>query len=89
MTKKIFLRKAIKKVGLVILLLWLVFSAGYVIRDQWLRFQFKQIQTAYQKGITDSIRTIMVQSANCQQVTLQDGDKRVELIATSCLETEK
>lgn len=76
--------KTFKIIGIVLLILWILFSLGYVARDQWIRFQNNQLVAAYQRGVADSIRTMMTQSENCQRVTLQDGEKEVEFINATC-----
>ena len=79
--------KMTKKKGvLVILGLWLIFSSGYIARDQWIEFQNRQILAAYQSGVTDTVRTLMERAELCQPVSLVDGDKQMELIKVGCVQ---
>lgn len=73
-----------KKTALLILGLWIVFSLGYVLRDQLLKFQAKQNLAAYQNGVADTIRTLMGRAELCQPVVLIDGDKKTELGKLGC-----
>lgn len=79
-------KKIGKKILLAILWLWIIFSLGYIVRDQWLKFQLTQTQDIYQQGVADTIRTLMVQTTTCQPITLQDGDKTIQIIAIACLQ---
>jgi hypothetical protein len=78
------LKAAAKKILLIILGLWIVFSVGYVLRDQWIKFQNRQILAAYQNGVANTLRTLMSQAELCQPVSLMDGDKKIELIKVGC-----
>ncbi len=77
-TKKIIILTAI--------IIWIIFSVGYIINDQWQDFRIEQIQVAYQKGASDSIRTIINESAKCQPIPLFDGSTKVNMIAVECLQ---
>lgn len=81
---KIYGGKFLKIIILILLILWVIFSTGYIIYDQFQKYVFKQMQSAYQKGVIDSVRAIMNQSNNCQKVTLFDGNKKIDLIDASC-----
>jgi len=76
--------EAFRKALIVVLGLWIVFSISYIVRDQWLKFQFRQIQASYQKGIADTIRTVMNQVELCQPLSLVDEDKKIEIIKVGC-----
>lgn len=75
-----------KNIVVAFTLVWIVFSVGYIIRDQWQDFQNGRVQAAYQQGLTDTVRTLMGQVASCNPIPLFDGDTRVEVIAVSCLQ---
>lgn len=66
-------------------MIWVIFSAIYIINDQWQDFQTAQMQQAYQKGVSESVRALMTESAKCNKVPLYYGDQTVEVVAVSCL----
>lgn len=76
----------IKKFLFTIIIVWIIFSIGYVGYDQWWKFRAWQFQAGYQAAITDSVKAIMDQSDKCLPTTVTNGDKKVEIIATSCLQ---
>jgi hypothetical protein len=78
------LKAITKKMLLITLGLWIVFSIGYILRDQWIKFQNRRILTAYQQGVADTVRALMNQAEACQPVSLTDGDKRIEVIKLGC-----
>lgn len=73
-----------KSVLILLVIVWLGFSLFYIVRDQWQKFQAKQIQTAYQNGVTDAVRLLMKETEKCAAVPLQDGDKTVKVIRADC-----
>ena len=80
------IRPHLKKIiGMVLLVGWMVFSVVYVANDQWQDFKVRQIQLAYQRGLTDSMRRVMIESAKGAPITLTDGENRVEIISTEAL----
>ncbi len=83
MLKKIFTKKFIV---LVIIIIWIIFSVGYIINDQWQDFRIEQIKDAYQSGAANSIKTIISESTKCQPIPLFDGSTKVSVIAVKCLQ---
>jgi len=79
--KKIFSKKNIL---IFVLVAWIVFSGWYVARDQWQRFQYTQVQAAYQKGSADTIRLLMEQANKCVKIPVFDGDKKIEVVKVGC-----
>lgn len=75
-----------KSILILLVIVWIVFSAGYIAYDQWQDFKTGQMQVAYQQGLIDSVRTIMNESTKCQPIPLLDGDKQVNIIAVECLQ---
>lgn len=72
-----------------LLIIWIIFSAGYILIDQWNRFTVKYYQKAYTKGKVDTIRTIMKQTADCKILPLLDGEKRMEIVSLNCVKKQK
>lgn len=76
-----------KNVLLVVVVLWVVLSMAYVIRDQWQEFKANYIQLAYQQGLFDSVNIIIDESEKCTPIPLLiDGETVVEIIAVSCFQ---
>lgn len=76
-------------ISMLIIIIWVIFSAVYIIQDKWQDYQLTQMQRAYQNGITDSVRTLMAESAKCNKIPLYYGNQTVEVIALSCLSPSK
>ena len=79
--KKIFSKK---NIIIFILVAWIAFSVWYVARDQWQRFQYSQVQAAYQKGSSDTVKLLMEQANKCIKIPVQDGDKKIEVVKVGC-----
>lgn len=75
-----------KNITLMIAILWIIFSVGYVVLDQWQKFQVNYVQTAYQEGLSDSVKIMINESGKCVPIPLIDGETKVEMIAISCLQ---
>lgn len=73
-----------RNILILFLIIWLGFSIFYVGRDQWQKFQAKQVQAAYQNGVTDAVRLLMKETEKCAPIPLQDGDKTVKVIRADC-----
>jgi hypothetical protein len=78
------LKTAGKTTLMIILGFWIVFSIGYVLRDQWIKFQNRQILAAFQNGVADTVRALIRQAETCQPVSLIDGDKTIEVVKVGC-----
>ncbi len=68
-----------------ILATWIVFSVGYVAYDQWQRFKIRYSQSAYRKGVSDSIKILITQVEKCVVVPLYEGNKKVKIVSVGCL----
>mgnify|MGYP001606467339 FL=1 len=79
--KKIFTKK---NIFIFVLIVWVVFSAFYIVRAEWQRFQYNHVQAAYQKGSSDTVRLLIDQVEKCVRVPVQDGDKKIEVVKVNC-----
>ncbi len=77
-----------KNILIFVLIVWVGFSIFYIVHDQWQRFQFNQIQVAYQKGVSDTIKLLINQAERCAPVPVIDGDKKIEIIKVGCSHQE-
>jgi hypothetical protein len=78
------LKTASKTTLMIILGFWIIFSMGYVLRDQWIKFQNQQVLTAYQQGVGDTVRALITEAQLCRPVSLLDGENRIELLKVGC-----
>jgi|GEM_PF-2489078 len=81
-SKKIF-------ITLIVLIVWAVFSVGYIGYMQWQQFKNNKLQQAYQSGISYVVDQLITQTAKCQVVPINLGDKKANLVDTSCLQQNK
>ena len=81
-----FLKQIFTKRNLLvfILVVWLAFSVYYIARDQWQKFQLGQLQVAYQKGSSDTVKLLIEQVDKCIRVPVQDGDRKIEVVKVDC-----
>jgi len=79
--KRIFTKR---NVLIFVAIIWIAFSVWYVVRTEWQKFQYSQIQSAYQKGSSDTVRLLIDQVEKCAPVLVQDGDKKIEVVKVGC-----
>ncbi len=76
---------------MLVVIVWIIFSAVYIIQDRWDDYQVSQMQQAYQGGVSagvaNSVRTLMTEVSKCNKVPLYYGNTTVEVVAMSCLST--
>ncbi len=70
----------------IILVVWLVFSALYVLRGEYNRLSFIVADTAYNRGVGDTAMRLINQSKECKPIPVVAGEKRVEVIDIACLQ---
>ena len=68
-------------VGIGLLILWMVFSIGYVVYNEYNRFSGYVYKTGYDKGISDAqgaiIGQLAAEGAKCQPFPIKVGEKTV------------
>lgn len=72
-------------IGMIVLILWIIFSVLYMVNDQWNDFQLVKMQQAYNKGVADSISTLITESDKCSAVPLYYENQRIDVVAVKCL----
>ncbi len=77
-----------KQIIAFVVVVWVVFSVGYIAYDQWQRFKIQYSQSAYKQGASDSIKALMTQMEKCVVVPLYNGDKKVEAVSVGCLKKD-
>lgn len=84
-----------KIIGIVVVLIWSLFSIAYIANDIWTDFQKEQInsalQTGYQQGVSDMVNQAITNAENtkCEPFSIFDKNKgkSVEVINTKCLQS--
>lgn len=86
--KKIMNKKVIIRI---VLILWLVFSLGYIARDQLLKFKAGALQEAYMAGRAESIYELManLKNENCDPITIYAEEEEINVINMECLNPTK
>ena len=85
LTKKFILK--------LLLILWLIFSVGYIGWNMWSNFKNALIRQAYQQGVADAVNQLIqeAESSDCKSVRVfnKDQKKDVELINTKRVTSPK
>jgi len=69
----------------VILIVWLVFSIGYVAWGEWTRFNVFVMQRSYQQGVADAVGKVIEESKTCKALPINVGENKATLISVDCL----
>jgi len=67
------------------LALWLVFSVGYVVRDQWRTVIASRLQAARDEGKAEVVGEILRLAKSCEPFPVYSGDGRANMIDIDCL----
>lgn len=68
----------------IVLCVWLVFSAIYIVHDLWKNGLSATYQSGYQRAFAD----VIGQSQQCQPFNVFVGDAKVDLINVACLQQQ-
>lgn len=79
----------IKRVMAILAMIWVIFSILYIIKDQWEDFQLSKMQQSYQNGVSDSVKTLISESAKCNKIPLYNDNQTIEMIEVSCVSDSK
>lgn len=72
-----------KQITIIILVILLVASLGYIIQDKYVEYKFQQgALLGYQQAKTDVLQI----ATTCQQVPISIGSQTINLIAVECLQ---
>jgi hypothetical protein len=77
--------KWLKIIFWVLLIGWIGFSLYYVARDYLGKYQTNTVQAAYQKGVEDSVSSLITEAKKCKPVTAYNKDEKIQLISMDCL----
>lgn len=69
------------------IILWMVFSIGYICWDVWNDFKVKSVSQAYQTGRNETVNQLISQAENkeCQPFSVFTDQKQIQLINIVCL----
>ena len=73
----------------ILLILWTLFSAGYIVNDRWQNFKGTQLLTAYKQAKVETIQALIQEAAKCQPLNIANKEQKVELIAVQCLQQNR
>ena len=72
-----------------LLVLWMVFSMGYIGWSIWSNIRYTLISQAYQQGITDAVNQLIQTAENndCKPIPVfnKEAKKEIQLINSKCL----
>jgi hypothetical protein len=79
---------------LIVLIVWAVFSIGYIAMSKWNQFKLEQMQQAYQQGYSQAIINVATEADKCASAGVplnlgkdKDGkDVTVTIVGVSCLQ---
>ncbi|MCS7200732.1 MAG: hypothetical protein NZ822_01100 [Patescibacteria group bacterium] len=77
--------KFLRRLLVIILFIWLIFSVIYIGQDQLNKIGGRLVETGYRIGITDSVRRILEGSENCQTVRVFLENRERTLIDVKCV----
>lgn len=81
-----FINKRILKLGgIILLVLWIIFSLVYISLDKYNEYITRQMSSAYQAGLLDAGLSILKQAEQCEPFSVSVDEQRVDLINTACL----
>lgn len=76
-------------ISILVIIVWIIFSAVYIIQDKWEDYKIDKMTQSYQKGasegVANSVRTLMSEASKCKKIPLYYGDASIEVVAVSCL----
>ena len=65
-------------------LLWVLFTTGYVLADQWQTFKGKALNNAYQQARKDTLTELLKLAAQCQPINVELEGQKAQLVSTAC-----
>jgi hypothetical protein len=80
-----FLNFSAKKVAKFLIILWILFSLGYIVWDLGSDFKVRVVNRAYQAGRQDTINQLINQAQACQPIQVFNQERQVTLINQECL----
>ena len=73
-------------IALVILIVWAVFSVGYICYSQWQNFQTTKIQVALNQGYTAAVNDLYTAAKKCQPVPVKTQTETIQVVDLACLQ---
>ncbi len=78
-----------KIILLTILVVWVLFSTGYIVYLKLNSIYKEKLNQAYNSGIGYSIQTLITELKKCKPVTVYNQEEQVDVISVDCLEKQQ
>lgn len=77
----------LKYVGCTVVIIWIIFSVGYITYDQWNSFKEGALQGAYYAGRADCVNDMIaeVKKSSCNSISISNDTEKVDVINIQCL----
>ena len=71
-----------------VLIVWVVFSLGYIAVDQYNDFKLGVLNNAYMSGRTESVNELisLIKNESCEPINVSNGSEGVRVIDIQCLQ---
>ena len=74
---------------MIVLIIWAIFTVGYIINDQVGNFKDNYLKRAYLGGQQDAVNKLITQAETCKTFNVYSGDKKVNLVSVDCLKKQQ
>ena len=76
-----------KKIVQVVIVLWIIFSVGYISYHQWNILKGKALQESYNSGLKYCVDTLILEAKkpSCELIPIANDTERVDVINIQCL----
>ena len=80
-----------KKIGQIILVLWVVFSIGYISYDQWNSYKEVALKRAYDSGVKHCVDSLILeaQKPSCDSISISNETETVDVVNIQCLSSSE
>ena len=69
----------------IIVVLWIIFSALYIVYNEWGRFKATVMQASYNRGVEDAVAKVIDEAKACKAFPVNVGEAKVTLVSVDCL----
>ncbi|KKP37111.1 hypothetical protein A2483_03920 [Candidatus Peregrinibacteria bacterium RIFOXYC2_FULL_33_13] len=76
----------LKNYFLIALIAWFFFSAGYIVFNQWIKFQNNVVKKAYDAGASYMVNQMITESEKCKPMKIYNEKNSVDLVSMKCLQ---
>lgn len=76
-----------------LLILWLIFSAGYIAWNIWGNIRDKLLTQAYLQGVNDTVNNLITEAekTECQPISIfnKEAKKEIQVINIKCITNQE